>query len=187
MKILHQCLNGLMSPIDCMYHLFSNSKLLVYTNTIIILFILLIDLPRISKIGFLGTSLTMLFYLWTNTILLAYHMINIGIKRHLKITKVMFIICALTITYSLVYYAIYNNDKTSFSGNLDKTDDKEDEMSGYKGSFFRYLDMFYFTITSMFTGNYGDIVPRNRFARFIVITQFIISAVLLSILLIKSN
>jgi hypothetical protein len=176
-----------MSPIDCMYYLFSNSKLLVYTNTIIILLILLINLPRISKIGFLGVSLLMLFYLWTNTVLLAYHSINIGIKRHLKISKVMFIICAFTITYSLVYYAIYNNDKSSFSGHLDKTDNMEDDDSGYKGSFGRYLDMFYFTITSMFTGNYGDIVPRNRFARFIVITQFIISAVLLSILLIKSD
>jgi hypothetical protein len=76
MNILYQCLNGLMSPIDCMYYLFSNSKLLVYTNTIIILLILLINLPRISKIGFLGVSLLMLFYLWTNTILLAYHNIN---------------------------------------------------------------------------------------------------------------
>lgn len=187
MKILHQCLNGLMSPIDCAYHLFSNSKLLVYVNTIIILLILLIDLPRISKIGFLGTSLAMLFYLWANTILLAYHMINIGIKHHLKISKVMFIVIALTLTYSLAYYAIYNYDKTSFSGHLDKTDDMEDEVSGYKGSFGRYLDMSYFTITSMFTGNYGDIVPRNRFTRFIVITQFIISAILLSILLIKSD
>jgi hypothetical protein len=96
-------------------------------------------------------------------------------------------ICALTLTYSLVYYAIYNNDQTSFSGHLDKTDNKEDLESGYKGSFGRYLDMFYFTITTMFKGNYGDIVPRNRFSRFIVITQFIISAILLSILLIKSN
>jgi hypothetical protein len=187
MKLIHKCLNGLMTPIDCMYHLFSNSKLLVYANTIIILLLLLFDLPRISKIGFLGVSLLMLFYLWTNTILLAYHMINIGIKHHMKITKVMFIICSLTITYSLVYYAIYNNDNTSFSGHLDKTDNMEDEDSGYKGSFGRYLDMLYFTITSMFTGNYGDIVPRNRFTRLIVITQFIISAILLSILLIKSD
>lgn len=187
MKIIYQCMNGIISPMKCIYHLFSNSKLLVYINTIIVILILLIDVPRISKIGFLGISLLMLFYLWINTVLLAYHMINIGIKHHLKISKVMFIICALTLTYSLVYYAIYNNDKTSFSGHLDKTDDKEDEMSGYKGSFGRYLDMLYFTITSMFTGNYGDIVPRNRFTRFIVITQFIISAILLSILLIKSD
>lgn len=185
--MIYKCLNGLLSPLECVYHLFSNTKLLVYVNTIIILLMLLIDLPRISKIGFLGISLVMLFYLWTNTILLAYHMINIGIKHHLKITKVMLMICALTLTYSLVYYAIYNNDQTSFSGHLDKTDNKEDDTSGYKGSFGRYLDMFYFTITTMFTGNYGDIVPRNRFSRFIVITQFIISAVLLSILLIKSN
>jgi hypothetical protein len=187
MKFIYQCLNGLMSPIDCAYNLFFNSKLLVYINTIIVLLLLLIDLPRISKIGFLAASLVMLFYLWTNTVLLAYHMINIGIKHHMKISKVMLILCALTLTYSLVYYAIYNYDQTSFSGHLDKTDNKEDTESGYKGSFGRYLDMFYFTITTMFTGNYGDIVPRNRFSRLIVITQFIISAVLLSILLIKSN
>jgi hypothetical protein len=187
MKFIYQCLNGLMSPIDCAYYLFSNAKLLVYTNIIIILLILLIDLPRISKIGFLGTSLVMLFYLWTNTVLLAYNMINIGIKHHMKLSRVMLILCSLIITYSLVYYAIYNNDQTSFSGHLDKTDEMEDHVSGYKGSLGRYLDMFYFTITTMFTGNYGDIIPRNRFSRFIVITQFIIAAVLLSILLAKSN
>ena len=187
MKMIYKCLNGLMSPIDCLYHLFSSAKLLVYVNIIIVLLILLIDLPRISKIGYLGVSLVMIFYLWTNNLLVAYRMINIGIKHHLKITKVMLMICTLTLTYSLVYYAIYNHDQTSFNGHLDKTDNKEDDMSGYKGSFGRYLDMFYFTITTMFTGNYGDIVPRNRFSRFIVITQFIISAVLLSILLIKSN
>ncbi len=187
MKIIYQCLNGVMSPMECIYHLFSNTKLLVYVNTLIVLLILLIDLPRISKIGFLGISLLMLFYLWTDTALLMNKVFAVGIKHHLKITKVMLMVCALTITYSLVYYAIYNYDKNSFNGNLDKTDNKEDEMSGYKGSFGRYLDMFYFTITTMFTGNYGDIIPRNRFTRLIVITQFIISAILLSILLIKSD
>ncbi len=152
-----------------------------------ILTVLLLKLPIYHKTMFLGISLTMLLYLWTNAILFAKKMIDIGIRRHLKTKKVLLLIFSLIITYSLAYYSIYNYNNSSFSGHLDKTDGKDDDESGYKGSFGRYLDMIYFTITTMFTGNYGDIIPRNRFTRFIVITQFIISAILVSVLLVKSD
>ncbi len=187
MKIIKQCMSGILTPIECIYHLFYNSKILAILNVIIILIVLLLKIPIYHKTLFLGISLSMLLYLWTNTILFAKKMIEIGIRHHLKTKKVILVIFSLIITYSLAYYAIYNYNNPSFSGNLDKTDGKEDDESGYKGSFGRYLDMVYFTITTMFTGNYGDIVPRDRFTRFIVITQFIISAVLISVLLAKSD
>ena len=187
MKFINQCISGAIKPIDCIYHLFSNSKILVIINVVIIILVLLLKLPIYHKTLFLGISLSMLLYLWTNTILFAKRMIDIGIRHHLKTKKVLLLLFSLIITYSLAYYSIYNYNNPSFSGHLDKTDGKEDDESGYKGSFGRYLDMIYFTITTMFTGNYGDIVPRDRFTRFIVITQFIISAILVSVLLVKSD
>jgi hypothetical protein len=133
MKIIQQCLSGVLKPIDCVYHLFSNSKILVIINVIIILFVLLLKIPIYHKTLFLGISLTMLLYLWANTILFAKRIIEIGIKHHLKTKKVLLVLFSLIITYSLAYYAIYNYNNTSFSGHLDKTDGKEDDESGYKG------------------------------------------------------
>ena len=178
-KILH--------PLQYLYHFLFNSKILITIIVQIILFILLIDLPRINKKAFIAVACVIMFYLWINIILLIYKILS-GHKIHIHIKNVLLMLLVITLAYSLMYYALYNYDKNSFTGSLDKIYNKEnDDQTGITGSFIRFFDMIYFTITTMLTGSFGDIIPRTRIVRLVVISQFIISVMIISILLVKAS
>ena len=182
-----KALKKVLHPLEYLYHFLFNSKILTTIIVQIILFILLIDLPRLNKKAFIAVACVIMFYLWVNIILLIYKILS-GHKIHIHIKNVLLMLLVLTLSYSLMYYALYNYDKNSFSGSLDKIYNKEnDDQTGITGSFIRFFDMIYFTITTMFTGSFGDIIPRTRIARLVVISQFIISVVIISILLVKAN
>ena len=112
------------------------------------------------------------------------------------------ILATFILSYALLYYSIYNYDKNSFYWLLEKKEeehnknessiereilDSNSDSTSLIGSFTRYFDMIYFTITTMFTGSFGDIMPKTRIIRLIVISQFVIGVILLSILLSKAN
>lgn len=182
-KVLKKTLH----PLEYLYHFLFNSKILIALVIQIILFVLLIDLPRISKKAFVIVATTIMFYLWINIILLVSKILS-GSKIHIHIKNILLMLSVLTLAYSLMYYALYNYDKNAFTGSLDKIHGKDnDEETGITGSFIRFFDMIYFTITTMFTGSFGDIIPRTRIVRLVVISQFIISVIIVSILLVKAN
>jgi hypothetical protein len=182
-----KALKKVLHPLEYLYHFLFNSKILTVIIIQIILFVLLIDLPRISKKAFVVVATIIMFYLWINIILLVSKILS-GSKIHIHIKNILLMLSVLTLAYSLMYYALYNYDKNSFSGSLDKIYNKEnDDQTGITGSFIRFFDMIYFTITTMFTGSFGDIIPRTRIVRLVVISQFIISVIIVSILLVKAN
>lgn len=167
---------------------------------------MLIDLPRRNKKGFIGVAVAIVLFLWTNTILLAKRVIQRGAAFHVKMKKVLLILATFILSYALLYYSLYNYDKDSFYWMIDKKYEKEHEIdnkidnkieksiyhddndtTGLAGSFVKYFDMIYFTITTMFTGSFGDIMPKTRIVRLIVISQFVISVLLISILLSKAD
>jgi hypothetical protein len=184
------------------YHFFFSSKLLITLNLQVILFTLLIDLPRKNKKAFIGVASATVLFLWTNTILLAKKVLERGGAFHVKMKRVLLILATFILSYALLYYSLYNYDKDSFYSVLDKKENRKDstdseiekslihideDSMGLSGSFVRYFDMIYFTITTMFTGSFGDIMPKTRIVRLIVISQFIIAVILISILLSKAN
>jgi len=186
------------------YHFFISTKLLISLNLQIILFVLLIDLPRKNKKGFIWVSVAIVLFLWTNTILLAKRVLQKSAAFHVKMKKVLLILATFILSYALLYYSIYNYDKDSFYWLIDKKDEElekkennnnnikntyqiTEDNTGLVGSFVKYFDMIYFTITTMFTGSFGDIMPKTRIVRLIVISQFIIAVLLISILLSKAD
>ncbi len=184
------------------YHFLISTKLLISFNLQIILFVLLIDLPRRNKKVFIGVASFIVLFLWTSTILLAKRVLERGAAFHVKMKKVLLILATFVLSYALLYYSIYNYDKDSFYWSQDNKkeegengDDRiekllRDDNNGYTGltgSFIKYFDMIYFTITTMFTGSFGDIMPKTRIIRLIVISQFVIAVLLISILLSKAD
>lgn len=61
----------------------------------------------------------------------------------------------------------------------------EEHFRGLKdlGTAYRFFDMIYFTATTMSTVGYGDISPLSLTARFVTITQYIVSFSVVSIIL----
>jgi hypothetical protein len=199
------------------YHFLISTKLLISFNLQIILFVLLIDLPRRNKKAFIGVASFIVLFLWTSTILLAKRVIEKGALFHVKMKKVLLLLATFILSYALLYYSIHNYDKDSFYWLIDgkkvtdennEDDINEDDINenirlnnkvekilhedkngetGLIGSFVKYFDMIYFTITTMFTGSFGDIIPKSRVLRLIVISQFIIAVLFISILLSKAN
>jgi hypothetical protein len=178
------------------YHFFISTKLLISLNLQIILFTLLIDLPRKNKKGFIGVALAIVLFLWINIILLAKMVIQRGAAFHIKLKKVLLILATFILSYALLYYSIYNYDKDSFYWLINEKSNNpmenkieksiyhiNEDNNGLSGSFAKYFDMIYFTITTMFTGSFGDIMPKTRILRLIVISQFVIAVLLISILL----
>ena len=194
------------------YHFLISTKLLITFNLQIILFVLLIDLPRRNKKAFIGVASFIVLFLWTSTILLAKRVLEKGAIFHVKMKKVLLLLATFILSYALLYYSIHNYDKDSFYWLIDEKknneetnqDNNQDNIrlnnkvekilhedkngeTGLIGSFVKYFDMVYFTITTMFTGSFGDIIPKSRVLRLIVISQFIIAVLFISILLSKAN
>ncbi len=199
------------------YHFLISTKLLISFNLQIILFVLLIDLPRKNKKAFIGVASFIVLFLWTSTILLAKRVIERGALFHVKMKKVLLLLATFILSYALLYYSIHNYDKDSFywlidgkkftNENNEENEENENDnknvilnnkvekilhedkngKSGLIGSFVKYFDMIYFTITTMFTGSFGDIIPKSRVLKLIVISQFIIAVLFISILLLKAN
>ena len=106
------------------YHFFISTKLLISLNLQIILFVLLIDLPRKNKKGFIWVSVAIVLFLWTNTILLAKRVLQKSAAFHVKMKKVLLILATFILSYALLYYSIYNYDKDSFYWLIDKKDEE---------------------------------------------------------------
>jgi hypothetical protein len=74
----------------------------------------------------------------------------------------------LVLTFAIIYFILIRNDLNSFNG--------LDENSSF-------IDVLYFTTTTQTTIGYGDITPKSKLARSIVIVQqlLIVVAALISI------
>ncbi len=148
-----------------------------------VILMLLSKLPYNSKTLFLYGSFLLLICVWINIINL---MAKFDAKMKLNIGNLFMLLFTVIIVYALVYYSIYNNDKNSFSGPINLESDIN-EKDGYADIFSNLFDMIYFTMSTIATVGYGDIIPRSKPARFVVMTEFIIGIILLSVLIGKTK
>lgn len=87
-----------------------------------------------------------------------------------------------------MYMALQNYDINSFNNiELEETKIKTNSITyNYKKFISEFFDMSYFTIVTLATVGYGDITPKSRIARFIVMTQILLGIFILSILFTKT-
>jgi hypothetical protein len=112
------------------------------------------------------------------------------IIRNVKIDieKLLVLLFTTIIVYSMVYYALYNYDNTSFTGieeNAKNNDGQIDQ--SYSSIFNKLFEMCYFTMTTIFTVGYGDITPKTKYARTAVMSQYMIGIILIGVMLSKSK
>jgi hypothetical protein len=146
--------------------LLSNIK---YNNPLIFLIIAL---------GLLGASIFNIFFM----IIKAMH-------NSIKIENVFFSLFSLILSYTMIYLALKNYDINSFYYIMEnkETNLKNDSIVDYYTKFIsEFFDMSYFTIVTLSTVGYGDIIPKSRTARFFVMTQILFGIFILSILFTKT-
>ena len=141
---------------------------------------LLINLPKKNKIGFLVGSLILLLIVFILTIYVTYQILMK--KKKLQHIQILLLLISIILAYSATYYALYNYDNESFTWCLDFLDKRTG--NNYEDMFKSWFDMMYFTITTFYLGGLGDIVPRSRLVRSIVVSQLILA---ISVILIIFN
>ena len=157
------------------------SKTLFATLSQFTLTSMIVNLPKKNKLGFLIGSLILLIASFVSTIYIVYKLLIK--KMYLGELQVLLLVSCIILSYSCAYYALYNYDKEAFTWSpdfLDKRDGNE-----YSDMFKSWFDMMYFTITTSYFGGLGDIVPRTRLARSIVVSQLILVIALFFIIFSK--
>lgn len=155
--------------------LFVNIKLLFLTTTQFIIGNIVTKIYKRNPKVFLGTSIILMFVMLYNVLDLTRKVLYKGHSHNISMWMILLYIMTLIIVYGLVYYAIYNFDKNSFSYSHNVLDKEEDE----------FFNMLYFSVGTNFLSGTSDIVPRTRFARVIVITHFLATVSILLIVLHK--
>jgi hypothetical protein len=146
--------------------LLSNIK---YNNPLIFLIIAL---------GLVGASAFNIFFI----IIKVMH-------NSIKIEKVLFSLFSLILSYTMIYVALKNYDINSFYYIMEnkETNIKNDSIVDYYKKFIsEFFDMSYFTIVTLSTVGYGDIIPKSRITRFFVMTQILLGIFILAILFTKT-
>jgi hypothetical protein len=156
------------------------SKLLFTTLSQFTLTSMIINLPNKNKIGFLIGSLIFLFVSFISTIYITYQILMN--KIHLRHEHILLLVSIIILAYSSTYYSLYNYNKEAFTWSHDSLDKRIGNT--YEDMFKSWFDMLYFTITTFYLGGLGDIVPRSRLARSIVVSQLILA---ISVILIIIN
>jgi hypothetical protein len=160
----------------------SSSRILSAITFIIIISSLSLKLDKKNKKGFLIVSCGLLLYLWLNLINVIKRTFDKNFSGYIKLEKILLIFVSTIFIYSLLYYAIYNYDNTSFTITKDYQK-RIDTDSTYK----MYFDMSYFSINILTNIAFDtDIIPNNRIVQFIVVSQIIISLLLILILLARA-
>ena len=162
-----------------------NSKNTFILNILTIIISLLLNIKYnnpliflIIALGLLGASAFNIFF-----------MIIKVMHNSIKIEKVFFSLFSLILSYTMIYVALKNYDINSFYYIMENEEQKLKNVSivdSYKNFIREFFDMSYFTIVTLSTVGYGDIIPKSRTVRFFVMTQILFGILVLSILFTKT-
>lgn len=165
--------------------MFINSKNTFILNILTIIISLLLNIKYnnpliflIIALGLLGASAFNIFFV----IMKVMH-------NNIRIEKVLFSIFSLILSYTMIYTALKNYDMNSFYYIMENEEPKQKNVSimdSYKNFITEFFDMSYFTIVTLSTVGYGDIIPKSRTVRFFVMTQILFGILVLSILFTKT-
>ena len=165
--------------------MFINSKNTFILNILTIIISLLSNIKYnnpliflIIALGLLGASAFNIFF-----------MIIKVMHNSIKIEKVFFSLFSLILSYTMIYMALKNYDMNSFYYIMQNEEQKlknDSVVDYYKKFITEFFDMSYFTIVTLSTVGYGDIIPKSRTARFFVMTQILFGILVLSILFTKT-
>jgi hypothetical protein len=165
--------------------MFINSKNTFILNILTIIISLLSNIKYnnpliflIIALGLLGASAFNIFF-----------MIIKVMHNSIKIEKVFFSLFSLILSYTMIYVALKNYDMNSFYYIMENEETKlknDSIVDSYKNFISEFFDMSYFTIVTLSTVGYGDIIPKSRTARFFVMTQILFGILVLSILFTKT-
>jgi hypothetical protein len=150
-----------------------NSKILFAILSQFTVTSFLIKLPNKYKKEFLILNLSLLCIVFISTLYITYLIINNRkINNLIGHHYILLLIFCIILSYSSTYYALYNYDDKAFNWEIKDKKDLKD-CDNYTDMVKTLFDMVYFTITTSYFGGLGDITPRTRLARSIVISQFI--------------
>lgn len=148
---------------------------------LVILILLLARLPKKNPRAALVTSLITLVYLWVSVGTVATRCFDPEFST-VSVRKILLLFLPILFLYGMVYTCFVFWDKDAFKGAIGALKDPTNSSNGTGGTF---ADMTYFSAANMTTLSYGDIVPKGRFPRAIVVTQFVLSFILIAILVTK--
>jgi hypothetical protein len=156
------------------YNLLTSEYIMIAIIISIITLSVIIKLPITNPKAFFYLSICVLVWYLANIANILYKTsYNV---YSVKLRHIIGFICTMFLVYGFTYYALFNLDDKSFTGNL--RIDRDQPLS-----FATYYDMIYFTMSVFSTAGFGDITPLSRVARSIVMTQFIAGFVLVGVLL----
>lgn len=152
-----------------------NIRLLFFTTLHFTIGNMITKLPKRFPRVFLGSSLILMMIVLFNILDLTRKVLYKGNSYNISMMMIVLYIVTLILVYSIVYYGLYNYDNHSFTYQYDILDKEEDV----------YFNMVYFSLGTNFMSGNGDIVPRTRLSRMIVITHFLATVSILLIVLHK--
>jgi hypothetical protein len=154
----------------------SSSNIILIFSIIIIAICLIVDVPNKNKFVYLGISFFLFFYLWINVLTLASRTTEGTYNIQSKVKKLLKILFAMMLIYAAVYHAIYTMNNDYFLIQYTKS----------TTSYETYFDMFYQSSFFTMTTGLSDVVPLHKIPKTIVLTQYILTVILLTYLLSKA-
>jgi uncharacterized membrane protein len=137
---------------------------------------LIVSSPTANPRAFRGISIAAVVYLWGAVLYAANRVL---VHSQVGVWAVVIMFAALLTTYALVYTSLIYEDRKAFQGDLHLLLEAEQERTAWG----TYFDMLFFSVVTTSTVGYGSVVPYSRPARAAVVSQIILSLILVSVLL----
>lgn len=154
----------------------SSSDIIIIISIIIIAVCLIIDIPKKNKYVYLGISMSLFLYLWINVMTITYRTTEGSYNIQSKVKKILKILFTMILIYAAVYHAIFvmNNDYFLV------------QYTTSSMSYEHYFDMFYQTAFFTMTTGLSDVIPIHKIPKFVVLTQYTLTIILITYLLAKA-
>ncbi len=161
------------------FRFFASSRILTVITWPIIFFLLFMKLEEKNITAFMGVSIGLLILLWLNVIFVSVRTFDPVFTGTTKFTKIVLVVITSVLTYALFYtgYLSYKPNDAFFL--------PADYMKN-TSNWQRFFDMTFLSGNVTATLGYNsDITPKDRVIKFALLTQFLVTILLLIVVVAK--